>query len=77
MREPCGLLNENYPCMKEDVSSKRYPVTLIQENQRDEHGYLKYRRQSANCGGFNVSTTSINLDNKWVVGKKIGICFHG
>ncbi|KAL4104185.1 hypothetical protein QTP88_019494 [Uroleucon formosanum] len=31
---------------------KRYPVTLIQETQKGEDGYPKYRRQSTNDGGF-------------------------
>ncbi|XP_060858512.1 uncharacterized protein LOC132935889 [Metopolophium dirhodum] len=49
---PCGLLNKNSPCMKGGVCSKRYPVTLIQETQRGEDGYPKYRRRSTNDGGF-------------------------
>ncbi|XP_060879154.1 uncharacterized protein LOC132951353 [Metopolophium dirhodum] len=64
---PCGLLNKNSPCMKEGVCSKRYPVTLIQETQRGEDGYQKYRRRSTNGGGFKVSIKSIDLDNRWVV----------
>ena len=35
---PCGLLNKNSPCMKENACIKRYPVTLIQETQRSEDG---------------------------------------
>ncbi|XP_050059745.1 uncharacterized protein LOC126551035 [Aphis gossypii] len=52
---PCGLLNKNSPCMKGGVCSKRYPVTLIQETQRGEDGYPKYRRRSTNDGGFKCS----------------------
>ncbi|XP_025405020.1 uncharacterized protein LOC112679444 [Sipha flava] len=59
----CGLLNKNSPCMKGGVCSKRYPVTLIQETQRGEDGYPKYRRRSTNDGGFKVSIESIDLDN--------------
>jgi len=64
---PCGLLNKNSPCMKEDACSKRYLVTLIQETQRGEYGYPKYRRRSTNDGGFTLSIKSIDLDNRWVV----------
>ncbi|KAL4141455.1 hypothetical protein QTP88_004092 [Uroleucon formosanum] len=63
----CGLLNKNSPCMKGGVCSKRYPVTLIQETQRGEDGYPKYRRRSTNDGGFKVGIKSIDLDNRWVV----------
>jgi hypothetical protein len=62
---PRGLLNKNFPCMKEGVcKEKRYLVTLIQETQRGEDGYSKYRRRSTNDGGFKVSIKSIYLDNR-------------
>jgi len=53
--------------MKEDVCSKRYSGTLINETQRGEYGYPKYRRRSTNDEGFKVSIKSIDLDNRWVV----------
>jgi len=53
--------------MKEGVYSKCYPVTLIQETQRSEDDYPKYRKRSINDGGFKVSIKSIDLDNRWVV----------
>ncbi|KAL4112576.1 hypothetical protein QTP88_016331 [Uroleucon formosanum] len=64
---PCGLLNKNSPCMKEGVCSKSYLVTFIQETQRGEDGYPKYKRRSTNDGGFKASIKSIDLDNMWVV----------
>ncbi|KAL4098553.1 hypothetical protein QTP88_023139 [Uroleucon formosanum] len=58
---PCGLLNKNSTCMKEGVCSKRYPVTLIQETQRGEDGYPKYK-----SAHINVEITSSIKSIKYV-----------
>lgn len=67
MHGPCGILNRNSPCMKDGACSKRYPAMLIQETQRGQDGYPKYRRRSTNDGGFKIRIRSFDLDNRWVV----------
>ncbi|XP_075213785.1 uncharacterized protein LOC142319990 [Lycorma delicatula] len=68
MHGPCGLLNKNSPCMKDRVCTKHYPAKLLQETQKVEDGYPKYRRRSTDDGGFKGSfINSMDLDNIWVV----------
>ncbi|XP_050065323.1 uncharacterized protein LOC114130689 [Aphis gossypii] len=64
---PCGSLNPNAPCMKENTCSKRYPRKLCLQTQTGDNGYPEYKRRSTNNGGFTVRIKGLDLDNHWVV----------
>ncbi|XP_023237106.1 uncharacterized protein LOC111636149 [Centruroides sculpturatus] len=40
---PCGVLNMQSPCMKDDKCSKQYPRSFLNETQMDDDGHPKYR----------------------------------
>jgi hypothetical protein len=40
MHGPCGALNPNSPCMKNNRCSKRYPKEFHEETNLDEQGLL-------------------------------------
>lgn len=54
--EPCGILNNSSPCMKDGCCTKRYLSLLFQDSQRGEDGYPKPRSQSPVVDGFRVKT---------------------
>lgn len=64
---PCGSLNRNSPCMKDNSCSKRYPKALIKETQTGDDGYPQYRRRSLDDGGFSVNIKDVTIYNRWVV----------
>ncbi|XP_067131955.1 uncharacterized protein [Centruroides vittatus] len=64
---PCGSLNRNSPCMKDNSCSKRYPKALIKETQTGDDGYPQYRRRSLDDGGFSVNIKGVAIDNRWVI----------
>jgi hypothetical protein len=43
MHGPCGALNPNSPCMKNNRCSKRYPKEFHEETNLDEQGFATYR----------------------------------
>lgn len=43
---PCGALNKDAPCMKEDgACSKFYPKDFVDQTSMDGEGYPTYRRR--------------------------------
>nr|XP_042898738.1 uncharacterized protein LOC107440395 [Parasteatoda tepidariorum] len=68
---PCGILNQQSPCMKDGKCTKRYPRNFLKETQTGEDGYPLYRRQSPEDGGYTtvkkVRSSDIVIDNRWVV----------
>ena len=43
---PCGGLNRNFPCMKDDKSTKRYQKPFLKEKVTGDDGYPKFRCRS-------------------------------
>ncbi|XP_067120500.1 uncharacterized protein, partial [Centruroides vittatus] len=64
---PCGSFNRNSPCMKDGFCSKGFPKPFSKETQYGFDGFPKYRRRSAEDGGFTVTLKNNVLDNRWVV----------
>ena len=69
---PCGELNRNSPCMKDEKCTKRYPKPFLNETVTGEDGYPKYRRRSPEQGGFTAKikirgNEEIQVNNQWVV----------
>jgi hypothetical protein len=64
MHGPCGALNPNSPCMKNNRCSKRYPKEFHEETNLDEQGFATYRRRN---NGRYVMKGGYRLDNRWVV----------
>jgi hypothetical protein len=64
MHGPCGALNPNSPCMKNNRCSKRYPKEFHEETNLDEQGFATYRRSN---NGRYVMKGGYGLDNRWVV----------
>ncbi|XP_071629550.1 LOW QUALITY PROTEIN: uncharacterized protein [Temnothorax longispinosus] len=48
---PCGAINNNSPCMKDEKCTKRYPRDLHSETITGNDGYPQYRRRSTKDGG--------------------------
>jgi hypothetical protein len=65
---PCGELNPNSPCMKNNKCTKGYPKVFIDSTQTSEDGYPKYRRR---IDGQSViverNNSRIEVDNRFVV----------
>eukprot|EP00959_Pyramimonas_sp_CCMP1952_P127287 2662318-Pyramimonas_sp.AAC.1 len=61
---PCGDLNRNAACMKEDKCSKHYPKAFAEETATGNDGYPVYRRRN---NGRTVERGGRVLDNRWVV----------
>ncbi|XP_050683986.1 uncharacterized protein LOC126978909 [Leptidea sinapis] len=68
---PCGALNMQSPCIKDNKCSKRYPRSFLSETQTGDDGYPQYRRRPPSEGGFTakirVRGEEIEIDNRWVV----------
>lgn len=68
---PCGNLNVNSTCMKENKCMNRYPRELIKETQTDKDSYPLYRRRKTEDGGYSVHLSignkQVEIDNKWIV----------
>lgn len=68
---PCGLLNQNSPCMSDGKCTKRYPKDLVAETITGNDGYPLYRRRSTADGGksihLKVRSNDLEVDNRWVV----------
>ena len=61
---PCGMLNRNSPCMKEDVCCKDFPKEFNANTVVIANGYPNYRRLD---NGRVVSIKVKEVDNRWVV----------
>ncbi len=68
---PCGLLNNNSPCMSDGKCTKRYQRDLLPETITGNDGYPLYRRRSIEDGGksitLKVRNNDVEVDNPWVV----------
>lgn len=68
---PCGVYNNNSPCMIDGKCSKRYPRDLIAETITGNDGYPLYRRRSVADNGRSVVVKikgqDVHADNRWVV----------
>ena len=68
---PCYGNNDNLPCMKNKVCTKKYPRSFISETQTGNDGYPLYRRRSPEEGGAMATVRRNNqdkeVDNRWVV----------
>jgi len=58
-RGPCGEHNPTSPCMKNGISSKKYPRRFNTDTQTGEDGYPVYRRRNVDNGGQVNNTMSI------------------
>ncbi|XP_013632756.1 PREDICTED: uncharacterized protein LOC106338286 [Brassica oleracea var. oleracea] len=62
---PCGLINPKSPCMKNNVSTKKYPRPYNDNTSIDKSGYVLYRRRR-NDDASTVKAGAV-LDNTFVV----------
>ena len=62
---PCGQLNQNCPCMKNNRCSKFFPKGTQPNTIVGEDGFVQYRRRP-DTGHF-VHRYGVKLDNQWVV----------
>lgn len=61
---PCGHLNRNAPCMKDNKCTKCYPKEFLQETREGDDSYPLYHRRD------NEQYVLINnkrLDNRWII----------
>ncbi|XP_065658166.1 uncharacterized protein LOC136082673 [Hydra vulgaris] len=61
---PCGILNSNFPCMKDGVCSKNYPKEFSANTVAVHNGYPRYRRRD---DGLVINIKGNNVDNRRVV----------
>lgn len=68
---PCGVFNNDSPCMIDGKCSKRYPRDLIADTITGNDGYPLYRRRSVADNGrsavLKVKGQDVNVDNRWIV----------
>ena len=68
---PCGIINNNSPCMKDSRCTKRFPKDFSRFTQAGEDGYPKCRRRRLEDGGeeFTIKRNNMQviIDNRWVV----------
>ena len=60
---PCGLWNNNSPCMKDRHCTKSFPKKFRDVTEQGNDGYPKYRRRDPESGGNTVSIT-LSTDEK-------------
>lgn len=72
MHGPCGETFPQAPCMVNGRCSKGYPRDFIEETNDAISGYPNYRRPN-NGRRYRVSS-SVYLDNRWVVPYNIVLC---
>nr|XP_042902994.1 uncharacterized protein LOC122270292 [Parasteatoda tepidariorum] len=60
---PCGILNQNSPCMKEGLCSKNFPKDFQETTQENENGYPVYQRSITEP----INVGKYDIDNRWVV----------
>ena len=64
---PCGVINENSPCMVNGECTKNYSRKFLLETQFCEDGYPSYRRRTLEDGGFETEVGKYKVDNRWIV----------
>jgi hypothetical protein len=61
---PCGIYNQNSPCMKNGRCLKNYPKDFNEVTTVDENGFAIYKRpNNQRC----VIKSGVKLDNRWIV----------
>ncbi|XP_012857574.1 PREDICTED: uncharacterized protein LOC105976856 [Erythranthe guttata] len=61
---PCSLPNQNSPCMKDEICTKRFPKIFVNRTNADADGYPVYRRRE---NGRTMVKKKTYLDNGFVV----------
>ena len=68
---PCGSINPNSPCMKDNKCTKRFPRYLLKETQTGQDGYpLYHQRKPEDCGfttTIRVCGCEVEVENRWIV----------
>ncbi|KAL7317750.1 hypothetical protein PS15m_012312 [Mucor circinelloides] len=70
---PCGLLNPEAPCMKNDRCTKNYPfnfakaTTLMGEENENNNGKLTYRRRIMIDRIVLRNSGRTTISNRWIV----------
>ncbi|XP_014679633.1 PREDICTED: uncharacterized protein LOC106819530, partial [Priapulus caudatus] len=72
---PCGPINRNSPCMKNNQCTKSFPKHFIDTTMTGHDGYPNYRRRMEEDGGHTISLKKnvnrtmqhIIISNQWVV----------
>lgn len=69
---PCGHLNPNSVCMRDNQCTKRFPRAFLSDTQSGHDDYPLYRRRSPDQGGHsftlnNQRNRGVTIDNRWVV----------
>ncbi|CAI9271489.1 unnamed protein product [Lactuca saligna] len=68
---PCGLLNVNAPCMKDDKCKKKFPKPFQHCTTFDKEGYAHYKRD---CVAHHTLQNGIQVDNRYVVPYNKRLC---
>lgn len=61
---PCGIHNQDCPCIKDKKCSKSFPKELITNTQIGNNGYPCYRRNK-HCGG-NIGIINMKKNQSWL-----------
>ncbi|XP_012853088.1 PREDICTED: uncharacterized protein LOC105972657 [Erythranthe guttata] len=61
---PCVLGNQNSPCMKDGICTKRFPKSFVNRTEANANGYPVYKRRE---NGRTVVNKKTYLDNGFVV----------
>ncbi|KAL6541112.1 hypothetical protein OROMI_024995 [Orobanche minor] len=64
MHGPCGLSNNNSPCMSNGKCTKHFPKKCTDKTTVDVEGYIVYRRRD---DGRRIVKNGVDLDNRFVV----------
>ncbi|KAL7106007.1 hypothetical protein ACP275_07G083500 [Erythranthe tilingii] len=57
---PCGLANQNSPCMKDGICTKRFPKSFGSRTEADADGYPVYRRRENGRTGARINVVLCN-----------------
>lgn len=64
MHGPCGVLNSNAVCMRDNKCSKEFPKDFNEYTRESVNGYPIYKRSD---NGFSADVRGASLDNRYVV----------
>ena len=65
---PCGGLNPQAPCMKDNKCTKGYPKSFCEETLLSQNGYITYARpNNGRTCKKKVNGVDVDVDNRWVV----------
>lgn len=68
---PCGLVNVNAPCMKDDKCNFFFPKPFQHCTAFDKEGYAHYKRD---CVAHHTLQNGIQVDNRYVVPYNKRLC---